>query len=227
MTELLSYASSDGVATIAMDDGKANVLSIAMLAELRAALDQAAADDAVVVLAGRDGIFSGGFHLPTIRARDADSAKMLRSGFDLAMQILTFPAPMVVACTGHAVAQAAILLLCADDRIGADGPYKITMNEVAIGLTMFRTMIEIGRSRLHPAHLHRSMVLAEVYSPARAVEAGFLDRVVPPDEVFGAAQAAARAYVALDRQAHAATKARVREELVPRVKALIEREMPG
>jgi len=53
MTELTTYALDDGVATITMDDGKANALSSAMLGALMAALDRAEEDGAVVVLTGR------------------------------------------------------------------------------------------------------------------------------------------------------------------------------
>jgi len=227
MPELVTYTLTDDVASIVMDDGKANALSIAMLTELHAAFDQAERDGAVVVLAGRDGRFSGGFHLPTLRARGEEAGTMLRSGFDLAVRMLTFPMPVVIACTGHAVAQGAILLCCADERIGAAGSYSITLNEAAIGLVVARSMIEIGRHRLNPSHVHRVFALAEPYSPARAVDAGFLDRVVPPDDVLAVAQDVAHRYASLDRNAHAATKARVRQDMLLRLRALIDEEFPA
>ncbi len=227
MTDLVTYALDGGVATIRMDDGKANALSIPMLSELRAAFGQAEADGAITVLTGREGTFSGGFHLPTVRGSGPDRGKMLRSGFDLAVRILTFPKPVVIACPGNAVAQAAILLLCADERIGAVGPYKITMNEVVIGLTVARSMIEIGRYRLNPSQLHRTFALAEVYSPDAAVDAGFLDRVVPAGDVLAVAQDTARRFTSFDMKAHGATKKRLREEMLPRLRALIDKEFPG
>jgi enoyl-CoA hydratase len=223
----VTYTLAGEVASIVMDDGKANALSIAMLTELHAAFDQAESDRAIVIFAGRDGRFSGGFHLPTLRARGEEGATMLRAGFDLAVRILTFPTPVVIACTGHAVAQAAILLCCADERIGAAGPYKITLNEAAIGLVVARSMIEIGRHRLNPSHVHRVFALAEPYTPERAIDAGFLDRVVPPEDVLAVAQGVARGYASLDRTAHAATKARLREDMLPRLRALIDKEFPA
>ena len=41
MTELLSHTYSDDTNLIVIDDGKANAMSVRMLAELNAALDQA------------------------------------------------------------------------------------------------------------------------------------------------------------------------------------------
>ena len=133
---MVSYHCDDAIATITIDDGKVNALSLAVLAELNAALDQAERDGAVVILAGRDGVFSAGFDLPVLRGGGPDARAMLRAGFELAARLLAFPRPVVIACTGHAVAMGVFLLLCGDYRVGATGPYKITANEVAIGLTM-------------------------------------------------------------------------------------------
>jgi enoyl-CoA hydratase len=210
MSTLVTYRRHDSVATITMDDGKVNVLSLAMLAELDAALSQAAADRAVVVLTGREGVFSAGFDLPVLRAGGTEAADLLHAGFDLAERLLSFPTPVLVACPGHAVAMGVFLLLSGDYRIGAGGSYKLTANEVAIGLTMPRAAVEICRQRLTPACLHRAVVIAEVFSPENAVAAGFLDRVVPAAELAGAAAGAAAELAGLDLDAHAATKLRAR-----------------
>jgi enoyl-CoA hydratase len=210
MDSTVTYQLQDSIATIAMDDGKVNALSPNMLAQLNAALDRALADRAVVVLTGRAGVFSGGFDLGVLRGGGADAPAMVRAGFELAERLLSFPRPVVIACTGHAVAMGVFLLLSADYRVGASGPYKITANEVAIGLTMPQAAIEICRQRLAPAHFHRAVILAEVYAPDDAVTAGFLDRVVAPAEIDGFARAAAARLLALDATAHAATKQRAR-----------------
>ena len=92
---------------------------------------------------------------------------MLEAGFALAQRILSFPTPVVIAVPGHAIAMGVFLVLCGDYRVGADGPYRITANEVAIGLTMPRAAVEICRQRLAPAHFTRAVGLAEVYAAAR------------------------------------------------------------
>lgn len=210
MGALVTYRLQDSVATITMDDGKVNVLSLAMLTELDAALDRAAADRAVVVLSGREGVFSAGFDLPVLRAGGTAAVDLLRAGFDLAARLLTFPTPVLVACTGHAVAMGVFLVLSGDYRVGASGPYKLTANEVAIGMTMPLAAVEICRQRLTPACFNRAVVIAEVFSPEDAVAAGFLDRVVPAAELAEASARAAAELAGLDMDAHAATKLRAR-----------------
>ena len=219
---LVSYQLEGSIATITMDDGKVNALSLQMLGELDAALDRATADRAVVVLTGRDGIFSAGFDLTVLRAGGSDASAMLRAGFELAERILSFPTPVLIACTGHAIAMGVFLLLSGDYRVGAAGPYKITANEVAIGLTMPRAAVEICRQRLAPAHFNRAVILAEIFSPDEAVAAGFLDRVVPAPELQDVAASAAGLLAKLDSDAHAASKVRARDNSLHALRAAIE-----
>jgi enoyl-CoA hydratase len=222
MAALVSYRLEDSVATITMDDGKVNALSIEMLGELNAALDRAAADGAVVVLTGREGIFSAGFDLAVLRGGGSDAVAMLHAGFELAERTLSFPTPVLIACTGHAVAMGVFLLLSADYRVGAAGPYKITANEVAIGLTMPMAAVEICRQRLAPSHFNRAVIIAEVFSPEDAVAAGFLDRVVPDSELHEVAASAAAGLAMLVMDAHAETKLRARDQALRAIRAAIE-----
>jgi len=216
---LVSYLLDDGIATITMDDGKVNALSPAMQAELNSALDRAEADHAVVLLSGRDGVFSAGFDLRVIRGGGNDAGAMVHGGFDLAHRLLSFPTPVVVACTGHAIAMGLFLLLSGDYRVGASGPYKLMANEVAIGMTLPRAAIEILRQRVAPAQLNRAAILAEAFTPADAVEGGFVDQVVDPLEVLTTAREMALALSKLDMAAYTATKQRVREQTLNAIRA--------
>jgi enoyl-CoA hydratase len=227
MGSRISYGLEGGIATIAMDDGKVNALSLGMLLEIGAALDRAAADRAVVVLTGREGVFSAGFDLPTLRAGGSGAAAMVLAGFELAERVLSFPRPVVIACTGHAVAMGVFLLLSGDYRLGAAGAYKLAANEVAIGLTMPHAAVEILRQRLAPAHFNRAVTLAEPFAPENAVEAGLLDRVVGADELAKAARAVAEAAAALDPAAHAASKLRARAQSLGALRAGIDADRAG
>lgn len=224
MAPLVSTTRSGPVATVTMDDGKVNALSLALQGELHAALDRAAADRTVVVLAGRDGVFSAGFDLATLRGGGPAAADMVKGGFELAARLLAFPLPVAMACTGHAVAMGLFLLLCGDYRVGAAGPYRLTANEVAIGITMPYTASEILRHRLTPAAFDRAVTIAEQFDPADAVGAGLVDRVVAPDEVLPVAHEVAARLATLDLDAHAASKLRAREQVLEALRAAIRRD---
>ncbi len=222
MSDFVAYKLEHPICTITLDDGKVNCLSPQMLSEVNAALDRAEEDGAAVVLAGRKGKFSAGFDLAVISKGGSDAVDMLIDGFRLAERLLSFPMLVVIACTGHALAMGSFLLLSADYRIGADGAHKIGANEVAIGMTMPRFGVEICRQRLAPAHFHRAVICAEIYSPAGAVEAGFLDQVVPEDELIAAARDKATALAALSMPAHKATKLRARDKALQAIHEAIE-----
>ncbi len=225
MPELVTYQRSDQVSTVTMDDGKVNVFSPAMLGALHEAFDQAERDETVVLLKGRPGYFSAGFDLDVIQGPTEGVVRMLRLGATLAERILSFPAPVVAACTGHAFPAGAFLLMAADTRVGVDGPFKLGLNEVRIGLTLPWFAVVLARHRLTPAHFDHAAVTGTMFDPHGAREAGLLDGVVRTDELDAAAAAAAAELGAVDRRAHAATKLRVRQPVLDELRSAIDSEL--
>jgi enoyl-CoA hydratase len=226
MDQLVAYEVTDGIATVTMDDGKVNALSMGMISALHVALDRARADEAVVVITGRSGVFSGGFDLKVLGAGGEGAAQLLNEGFELSLRLLEHPAPVVIACSGHAIAMGSFLLLSADYRIGVDGPYRVVANEVAIGMTMPWAAIALCRQRLSPASLDRALNLAVPFTPTEAAAAGFLDRVVEDGELQAAATAVAAGFKDLGRAAHTATKQRTRRQAVAAIREGLAADQP-
>jgi enoyl-CoA hydratase len=222
MGERVTVTVEDKVATITMDDGKANALSLAMQAELNAALDEAEAAGATVVIGGREGMFSGGFDLKVLQAGGPEARAMLTGGLCLAERLLAFPTPVVIGAGGHAIAMGAFLLLSADYRIGAAGGFKIGANEVAIGMVMPRAAIELCRQRIRPSHLTRSLLTAEIFDPEGALEAGYLDEIAAPEELAGRVAAKAAQLATLDMPAYLGTKLRLRRDHLAALRSAIE-----
>jgi enoyl-CoA hydratase len=204
------------VATITLDDGKANAIGLELLAALDDAMATAVADAHAVVIAGRPGRFSAGFDLAAMTSSTESMRELVTAGAESLLGIFTCPIPVVAACTGHALAAGALLLLVADRRIGADGPFKIGLNEVAIGMPLPIFGVELARYRMPPSAFD-AVILGETMAPSAAVAAGFLDEVVVPDDVLGAAAAEAERLSSLRRGAIEGTKQRARGELVARV----------
>jgi enoyl-CoA hydratase len=220
----VSYQCAESVARIAMDDGKANVLSLPMQAELHEGLDRAERDEAVVIITGRTGVFSGGFDLGVLRGGGEDALSMLKGGFELAERLLSFRFPVVVACSGHAIAMGLFVVLSGDFRIGVAGDPRLMANEVAIGLTMPRAAIEICRQRLSPATFTRVVVLAEPFSGQQAVEAGLLDAVADASDLETRAIGVATALRSLDMEAYRSTKIRARQPALEALRTAIEQD---
>jgi enoyl-CoA hydratase len=227
MGERVTYELDDGAATITMNDGKVNAMSTAMLHDLHAAFERARSERAAVLLTGKPGMFSAGFDLKVFASGDRGAiTTMLRAGADLIERILSFPFPVVTACGGHAYPMGAFLMLSADVRFGADGPYRIGMNEVAIRIVPPRFAIEIARQRLTPAAFNRVIVTGEMLAPAAAAAAGFLDHVVPETDLLPTAREAARALGRLDMASHEATKVLVRAQALRALREAIAADFP-
>jgi len=225
MNELVNYALTDGVATLTLNNGKANVISSELIGQFNQALDQAEADKAVVVITGHPGMLSGGYDLSEM-AQGPDAANaLIQKGSTLTKRLLSFPTPVVACCSGHAIAKGAFLLLACDLRIGAAGQFKICLNEVAIGMSMHFAGIELARQRLTPAALQRSLLLAEPFDPQGAVDAGFLDMVVPADELVETTRNIAAGLTKLNLAAHYKTKLKSRASLLQTLEQAIERDI--
>ena len=228
MTSPVSYSVNESVATITLDDGKVNALSPAMLADINGALDQAESDIAAgtvkaVVLAGNSRVLSGGFELSVFASGDAAAGLgMLTAGFELSVRTLSFPAPVVIAATGHAIAMGSFLLLSGDHRVGSDKT-RCQANEVAIGMTLPIAAIEIMRMRLTRAAFSRAVSVAATFIGEDAITGGWLDETVERDEVLARAQAVAAEYAAtLHLKAHLASKLKARASAIEAIRAGID-----
>jgi enoyl-CoA hydratase len=125
----------------------------------------------------------------------------------------------VAACNGHAIAMGSFLLLASDTRVGATGDFKIGANEAITGMNLPLFAIELARDRLSPRHLTRAMIQGMIYPPAGAVEAGFLDMAVAPEQVEATAQDLAARLAQLPGGAYAWNKGAVRKATLDRIRA--------
>ena len=214
----------DDVAVVTVDDGKANAYSHELIDELLGALDAAESLRAPVVLAGRPGRFSAGFDLATMTSGNEPMRALLHRGAELLLRLFTFPAPLVIACTGHALAFGGILLFTGDHRIGADGEFKIGLNETQIGLPLPLFAAELARYRLSATGLE-DVLFGRVVSPERAVALGFLDEVVGSDEVVDRSMTYAAELAALHGPVVARTKLALRAPVVERITATLDEDL--
>ena len=217
-SQSVQYSLQDRVATIRIDDGKRNALSPQVLREIYQALDRAESDRAAVIITGREDVFSAGFDLKVMKRGGIDALRMLRLGYALTARVLRYPYPVIAACNGHCMAMGVFLMLSADYVIGSRGDFRISANEVAIGLTMPRVAAAMLRHRLHPAAYQRAVTLSEYFDVDAALGAGFFDELGDPAELIARAEAKAVEVSQLDTRAHRASKRRIRARLTRRIR---------
>lgn len=236
----LSGPKGGRVATIALDDGKMNSFSVAGIAEVNAALDQAERDlqqgkgNGALVIRGNAKCFSAGFDLEVMMSGDgARVSGLVRAGAELAMRVYAFPRPVVAAATGHALAQGAILLLAADYRVGwqpTEGKApKVGLNETEIGVPLPQYGVELARARMPPPLFTLSVAQATLYTPRTAIPVGFIDEAVDGASSAAAAERAEQwaegAAVRLRHPAFAQVKLTERSAIIRTVMAGMDDSM--
>lgn len=224
----VAYDVTESVATITLDDGKVNVLSPTMQKNLNEALDQAekaAGEGSVkaIVLAGNSRVFCAGFDLSVFNSGDAAAGLgMLTGGFELSIRLLSFPVPVIIAATGPAIAMGSFLMLSGDHRVGSPSS-RCQANEVAIGMVLPISAIEIMRARLTRAAFSRAVSMAAVFSGAEAVAAGWLDEIAEDGNVLARAHdVASDAAAGLHVKAHRASKLKARKDAIAAIQAGID-----
>jgi enoyl-CoA hydratase len=184
MSDAVSSTTDGDVTVIRVDDGKANALSFDVIEGVAGALERGAEESKAIAVIGREGKFSAGFDLSVMTGGDIGAARdLLGAGARLGLQIFESPVPVVLGVTGHAIAMGGILTTCADFRVGADGPYKIGLNEVGNGMPVPGFAVEMCRDRLNPPWFARCVQSAYMCSPSEALHAGFVDELRGLDEV--------------------------------------------
>lgn len=228
MADPITYDCSDGIAEIVLDDGKVNAMSLDFFRGLGAALDRAEADrPGALVITGRAGAFSAGLNLkllPTLAPADLRTT-LLTFGRTM-LRVFTFPIPTVAALSGHAIAGGAMLAFACDLRFMAEGPFRLHLNEVAIGLPLPTWAILMAESAVPSRWQTDAILHARPFTPDEAFECGLVGAVARPAErLRDLARDAATRLKPLDLGAYAAAKARLRARAVRWAEERLEPEL--
>lgn len=226
--ELLQYELNDSVAVLRIDDGKANAVSHAFIDAVNTGLDRAAQEARAALIVGRPNRFSAGFDLSVVRDGGPEAARgLVTAGAEMLMKMYEHPQPLLIACTGHAIAAGALILLAADTRIGAEGDFKIGLNEVAIGMTLPHFLVTLAHERLSKRHLTQAMLQSRLYDPATAVDAGFLDSTCPADTLVEETLKEASRLAELRTEIYRDAKMRNRRSVVEEVRRTLQDDLAG
>jgi len=225
---MIEYTQQDDVAVLNWDDGKVNSLGHATLDLLNEHLDRALKDASAIVIAGRPGLLSAGFNLkevaPETEALGPDSDQMpplVHKGATFLTRLFSHPQPVVTACTGHAIAAGAMMLLASDTRIGSRGDFKISLNETAIDMLLPAFGIELVKARLSPVYQSMCVIQSHMFDPETAMSAGFFDQLADTEKVLPMAIEQAAALGKLPGKTYGLNKMMLRQSHVDLVKATL------
>jgi enoyl-CoA hydratase len=201
----------DDVALVTFDDGKRNVVNHEVLDELEAAWDEAEARAKAIVLAGRDGSFCAGYDIRVMTGDDGAAARELgRRGGRFARRLYASPRPLLAASAGHSFTIGVLWMACCDVRVAERGAHKYAMTETALNVPFSPWPLEPLKARLAPSQQIPAILHSQVYDPAGALDAGFVDLLVDPGAAVAEALARAAKLAELPGAAYAASKLELR-----------------
>lgn len=228
MGDRVDYSCSEGIGWMRLDDGKANAMQDAWLAEVNAALDRAAGDDSrALVITGRPGFLSGGLDLEVLPHLDRDALRATTARFGATMRrLFLYQKPIVVASAGHAIAGGMMLLLCADIRLAVDEPTSLYgLNEAVTGIPLAGGTLGICTSQIPRAHHSELILHGRLVDAATLHRYGVVHALTSEEALIERAQARARALADVDLDVYPINKRLLREsafdEAVHRASAVI------
>lgn len=227
MTDHVKYEGSRDIAVLSIDDGKANALSHEVVKAFNAGLDRAFKESKAVVIVGRPGMLSAGFDLKVMSSGPKAMRALVTEGAELLLRLYTFPKPIVVACTGHAMAAGALLLLASDTRLGVDGEFKIGLNEVSLGMPLPIFGVELARTRLAPTFLERATAQAEIFNPKSAIQVGYLDHLSGSQTIVDDAMEKAERLAKLGASAFEQTRSTLRKASARHIQKTLAADIAG
>ena len=201
---VLASCDADGILRLTLNaPGTRNALSEAMMTALAAALEDAAADDAVrvIVLAANGPVFCAGHNLKEMtaaRTAPENAADRGRAYFTrvlnqcsaLMASIPAHPKPVIAEVAGTATAAGCQLVASCDLAIAAEGAQFATPG-VHIGLFCSTPMVALSRN-VAAKHAMEMLLTGDPCPAPRAAEIGLINRAVPAVNLSDAVMEMAR-----------------------------------
>jgi len=199
-TAILLEERRDAIAILTLNRPEArNSLSLALLQELRGAVDRLSSDDGVraVVLAANGPAFSAGHDLKELTTHRADQdggrgfyRTAMETCAGLMQAILRSPKPFIAAVHATATAAGCQLVATCDLAVAAEEA-KFATPGVNIGLFCSTPMVALSRN-VPRKRAMEMLLLGEMLPAKEAAEYGLVNRVVPRGRVLDEALAMAK-----------------------------------
>lgn len=203
---------TDGVTIVRFDHPPVNALDLDLLDVIVASMRNV---EGPVVITGAGRCFSAGVDLRALVDGGAEYAERFVTALSEAfLAVFDHPAPVIAAINGHAIAGGCVFAMCADVRLMSAGTLGLT--ELSVGVPFPVAALEICRFAMGTSAT-RAALQAKTIDADTALARGWVDAVVPSDELIPQAIATARelgqyspaAYAATKRQLHLPARAAI------------------
>lgn len=212
---MLNLVTHGAITEINLARPPVNALNLDLLHAIQSGIAQAVEDGARgIMLSGAPGMFSAGVDVPALLGQDRDGVRAYwRTFFATCSALAMSPVPVVAAITGHAPAGGAVLSLFCDYRVMAEGPFRIGLNEVQVGLIVPECIQLALRRVVGTYRAERLLVAGAMIESQQALAYGFVDELTAVDQVTTRALHWLNELIALPPGAMLATRKLARADL--------------
>jgi enoyl-CoA hydratase len=204
---LVTFRRNDQLGEIVIDSPPLNLFSGELLADLRAAVNEAADGDIRALLLRAEGSdFSAGAEVTVFTGLDqAQATELERTVLSLIGAIEDLPVPALALIHGQCYAGALEVCLACDLIWAAEGSQIGQIEALAGGIPYAGGTQRIA-SRIGAGRAAEMVFTAAILPPETLAAWGLVNRVVPADRLTGEGRAFAQSLASGPTRAHAATK---------------------
>lgn len=202
---------------ITLNRGKANPINMQMVTELRAAVKTLREDETLKggILTGQPRYFSAGLDVVELYGYDEATMREFWVQFSaLIVDLVSLPKPLVAAISGHSPAGGCVLALCCDQRLMAEGPYRIGLNEVPVGIVVPPTIYYLYAAVIGEGKAYHHLLNGSLMLPEEALAEGLVHQVLPAEALMEVAQGRLTHYLGMNPTAWGISKGLLHKQLL-------------
>jgi len=215
----LQTSIKDHIATIRLDRGSSNAMSLEMINELNSLIENLENDNdvSVVIITGKDNFFTSGLDLFEIYELNESEIKTFWIKFlELQSTLISFKKPLIAAINGHSPAGGCIMAICCDYRIMAEGKFIIGLNELPVGIIVPDFVFQLYAFWIGERNASQYLLEGRLLNVTEALEVGLIDKVCASEELLISAENKLKTYFSIDPETWSQSKLNIRREIIDR-----------
>ncbi|XP_060068628.1 enoyl-CoA delta isomerase 1, mitochondrial-like [Ylistrum balloti] len=219
--------SKTGVATMKMCRPPVNSLNLEYLTSMNIALEKLENEKCkgLILTSAVPKIFCAGLDILEMYQPDVERLQVFwRSLQDVWLRLYGSKMATIAAINGHSPAGGCLLATCCDYRIMAPN-YTIGLNETQLGIVAPFWFKDTMYGVIGNRETEYALTLGVMYSTEEALGIKLIDKVVPQDEVYTAAQEKMKQYLKIPEVARQLSKDMMRRETVEKLRLKREEDV--
>jgi 3,2-trans-enoyl-CoA isomerase len=212
-----------GVAKLLLNRPPVNSLNLELLQAIHSGLEEVHADKSVkglILGTTKPGIFCAG--LDIMEMYEPDEARLNQFWTTLQevwIALYGSRLPVVAAVEGHSPAGGCLLAMSCDERVMAQGKFKMGLNETLLGIVAPPWFIDTMVNTIGHRHSEKMLGQGLQVDADAALRMGLVDAAVPLEDVMATSEQLLKGWMRIPPAARFETKSRMRQATIAKLRA--------